>query len=108
MTQGPGGLDPNYVFNELMPLLATVTVMGTAALCLRWLFRTPVGEAIAQRIREGRRRGRPGAIDDATRAELEERMAELQEQVGELAERLDFTERLLAAQRQRQVEPGLQ
>jgi hypothetical protein len=103
----PPGLDPNFVFNELMPLIAIVTLVGVGALALRWIFRTPVGEAIAQRIREGKR-PRSGAMeqDAATRAELEARVMALQEHVGELSERLDFAERLLAERRERPLGPG--
>jgi len=103
----PPGLDPNYVFGELMPLIAIVTVLVVGSLGLRWLFRTPVGEAIAERIRSARRRG--AHVDsgaDQARSELESRVAFLQDQVGELAERLDFAERLLAERRERRVGPG--
>jgi hypothetical protein len=99
------GLDPNMVFNELMPVIAVVTIIAVIAIGLRWVFRSPVGEALAQRIREGRHRARP-AIDEAHTGELEERVAMLQEQMGELAERVEFTERLLAGQRERQVGRG--
>jgi TM2 domain-containing membrane protein YozV len=44
--------------------------------------------------------GVPG-INSRTVSELLEQMDQLQEQVGELAERVDFTERLLAQQRER-------
>jgi hypothetical protein len=99
-------LDPNYVFSELMPLIAVVTVILVGAFGLRWIFRTPVGEAIAQRIREGRRSAKgmdPGGA--ASRSGAEDRISQLEDQVVELAERLDFAERLLAAQRERHIEP---
>lgn len=102
----PPGLDPNYVFNEMMPLIVIVTLVGVGALVLRWIFRTPVGEAIAQRIREGKR-PRGGSLEqDRARAELEARVMALQEHVGELAERLDFAERMLAERRERSLGPG--
>jgi hypothetical protein len=102
----PPSLDPNYVFTELLPLIAVVTVILVGSIGLRWIFRSPVGEAIAQRIREGRgaRRGTTGG--DQSLKEMEERVARLQDQVAELAERLDFTERLLAAQRERHLGTG--
>ena len=103
----PPGLDPNYVFNQLMPLIAVVTIVLASAIGLRWVFRSPVGEALAQRIREGARSGKRALADgDRTRAETDERISQLQEQVGELAERLDFAERLLATNRERQLGPG--
>jgi uncharacterized protein YlxW (UPF0749 family) len=99
----PPGLDPNYVFNQLVPLVAVIAVIISGSLGLRWMFRSPIGEAIAQRIREGRRHGKH---DDASRAALEDRVAQLQEQVTELGERVEFAERLLTEQqRSRQVGP---
>ena len=103
----PPGLDPNVVFNEMMPLIAIVTIIVVGSLGLRWLFRTPIGEAIAERIRHARHRG--GHLDEGgeqARAALEARVNFLQDQVGELAERLDFAERLLAERRERRVGPG--
>jgi hypothetical protein len=101
----PPGLDPNYVFSELVPIIGIVTIIIVAAIGLRLVFRTPVGEAIAQRIRSRLHGGR-GFEDDRARAELEERVAQLQEQVSELSERVDFAERLLAGQRDRQLGGG--
>jgi hypothetical protein len=103
----PPGLDPNYVFGEIFPLVAIVTVVIVGALALRWLFRTPVGEALAQRIRHGRSpRGDLGATGEQANDELEGRVSLLQDHVGELAERLDFTERLLAERREPRIGPG--
>jgi hypothetical protein len=102
----PPGLDPNYVFSEVLPLVAIITVILTVAVGLRWLFRTPVGEALAERIRHGRRGADRLADATSEQALLEDRVAHLQEQVGELAERLEFTERLLAGQRDRPVLRG--
>ncbi len=88
-----------------MPLIAIVTIILAAAVGLRWVFRSPVGEALAQRLREGRRHAgtQAGSRD---RADLEDRVAQLQEHVVELTERVDFAERLLSEQRQRQVRGG--
>jgi hypothetical protein len=95
------------VFSELMPLIAIVTIVIVGSLGLRWLFRTPVGEALAQRIRHGKpARGQLDSTGEQVLAELEARIAQLQDHVGELAERLDFTERLLAERRERRVGPG--
>lgn len=103
----PPVLDPNFVFGEMMPLIAIVTIIVVGALGLRWLFRTPVGEAIAERIRHARHgRGHLDEGEERARAALEARVNLLQDQVGELAERLDFAERLLAERRERRVGPG--
>lgn len=103
----PPGLDPNYIFGELMPLIAVVTIILASAIGLRWLFRSPVGEAIAERIREGMHSGRRrDAGGERSHVEMEERISQLEEQVGELAERLDFAERMLATRRERQLGTG--
>jgi hypothetical protein len=103
----PPGLDPNFVFGELMPLIAIVTLVLASAIGLRWVFRSPVGEALAQRIRERVHSGkRLDSESNGALAEMREQVSRLEEQVGELAERLDFAERLLAAKRERQLGSG--
>lgn len=103
----PPGLDPNYVFGEVLPLISVVTVILVGALSLRWVFRTPVGEALAQRIRGGRTSSKQSEVEAERLRDMDARLAQLQEQVAELAERLDFTERMLASQRERsQLKPG--
>src|SRR2546428_12977879 len=55
----PPGLDLNVLINQVVaPLVAVVVVIVVGAIALRWLFRSPVGEALAERIREGSRRRR--------------------------------------------------
>ena len=63
------GLDPNLVFNEVVPIVAAVVVILVVAVALRGLLRTPVGEAIAERIRTRaqRRWGGGGAGEDPQR-----------------------------------------
>jgi hypothetical protein len=101
----PPGVDLNFLLDQLMPIVALVVVF----VGLRWLFRSPVGEALAERIRM-RVRGRwgvAGMSEDPQRvAALEEQVSQLQGQVSELAERLDFAERLLAEQRGRKLGAG--
>lgn len=71
---------------------------------------SPVGRAVADRIR-----GKHGSADaEELRAELAElreaqgdELQQVRQEVAELAERLDFTERLLAQQREApRVGPG--
>lgn len=71
---------------------------------------SPVGRAVADRIR-----GRHGSADaEDLRAELAElreahgeELQQVRQEVAELAERLDFTERMLAQQREApRVGPG--
>ncbi len=108
----PPGLDPNFVFNQVMPLIAVVVIVLVGATAVRWILRgTPVGEAIAERIRMRAQRrwggGGGGAGEDPQRAAaLEAQVAALQGQISELAERLDFAERLLAEQRGRKLGAG--
>ena len=77
-----------------------LTVFG---LCLLWgaygVLRPLVG-ALAKRIADGPKRY--GSADQLPllRAELLDELQQVRQQVGDLAERLDFTERLLAQQRE--------
>ena len=103
----PPGLDPNLVFNEVVPIITTVVVIVAVAVALRWIFRTPVGEAIAERIRtRGQRRWGAGGEDPQRVEALEAQVSHLQGQVSELAERIDFAERMLAERRERKLGAG--
>jgi hypothetical protein len=103
----PPGLDPNLVFNEVEPIIATVVVIVVVAVALRWIFRTPVGEAIAERIRTRAQRPWGAAGEEPHRVEaLEAQVSHLQGQVSELAERIDFAERMLAERRERKLGAG--
>jgi len=105
------GLDPNFVAGQLIPMIGIVAMIVVGALVLRWFFRSPMAEAIAERIR-ARTRSRFGA--DSTTAEiegervhqLEQQVAMLQTQLAEVAERVDFAERLLADRRERKLSAG--
>jgi hypothetical protein len=102
MAQGPHPIDP-FLVNQVSPLVALIV----AFVGLRWVLRSPVGEALADRIRS-RVRGRGGLAgeDDHQLAALAEQVSQLQGQVGELAERLDFAERMLAERRERKLGAG--
>lgn len=110
MTQGlpplPPGLDLNYVFNQAMPLIALAVIAVVGVVVVRALSRTPIGDALAERIRQ-RTRSRLGGGEDPQRvAALEQQVAQLQGQVSELAERLDFAERVLAERREPRLGAG--
>ncbi|PYP49237.1 MAG: hypothetical protein DMD45_15180 [Gemmatimonadetes bacterium] len=95
--------DINYLIHQMSPFVGLLLMfMG-----VRWLLRSPVGEALAERIRHRSQR-RWGAVgEDPQRvAALEEQVAQLQGQVSELAERLDFAERMLAERRERKLGAG--
>jgi hypothetical protein len=64
-----------------------------------WVFR-PLVAALANRVGgEGHRGATPDQLA-ALRGELLDHVQQVHQEVGELAERLDFTERLLARQRE--------
>src|SRR5260370_9011839 len=103
----PPGLDVKFLFAQALPLVAVVVVVLVGAFAVRWVFRTPVGEALAERLRRRSRGFASGAgADPPELAALTTQVARLEEQVSELAERLDFAERMLAERRGRPLGPG--
>ena len=97
------GPDLNYLIHQVSPFVGLILMF----VGVRWLFRSPVGEALAERIRQ-RAHGRWGVAGEDPRrvAALEEQVSRLEGQVSELAERLDFAERLLAERRERKLGAG--
>ncbi len=87
-------------------ILAIVLIFGGGAVFL--LAISPIGRAIADRIRSGV----PAAGDESVRQLHETQQAMLEDlervrqELGEVQERLDFTERLLAQQRETGRLPG--
>jgi len=82
-------------------LLLTIIVMGGGFLLLR-----PIVAALAERIRhKGVGAGEAGSAEHAA---LIDELREVRQEVADLAERVDFTERLLAKQREaaRLAPPG--
>ena len=75
-------------------VLAITFIFGGGSLFL--LAISPVGKAIAERIRHGKR---PEVEAAEGQEELLENVDQLRREVAELAERVDFTERLLGQQR---------
>jgi hypothetical protein len=102
-------MDPNLVINQLVPLIGSIAAMVMFALIARWLFKSPIGEAIAEgiRLRRRRRHGLTGEGADESRIQtLEEQIRQLSAHVSELGERLDFTERVLVEHRDRRIGTG--
>jgi hypothetical protein len=71
-------------------ILAIIFIFGGGTMVL--LAMSPVGKAIADRIRHGQQQVGAGGTDPEVLNELEQ----LRQDVGELQERVDFAERLLA------------
>lgn len=109
-------MNPNDI---IQPVVVVAAIVATA-LVLKWLFRSPVGEAWAEWIRTRSRRRRhwkglggewldvpEGAVADEGRlGAVEEQIVGLRAEVAELAERLDFAERMLAERRERKLSAG--
>jgi len=83
-----------------MPDLGAGVVIAIAVFCLGMarILSGPVGEALGDRLRHGRRT----RSDASVLAEVEV----LRERLDEVEERLDFAERLLAAAREAEQLPG--
>ena len=97
------GPDLNYLIHQVSPFVGLILMF----VGVRWLLRSPVGEAFAERVRQ-RSLGRWGVAGEDPRrvAALEEQVSRLEGQVSELAERLDFAERMLAERRERKLGAG--
>lgn len=72
--------------------IVTLAVFGGFFVVLR-----PIAAAVAKRIAADHR---PPADDGGERAQILTELQDLRHEVGELAERVDFTERLLARERE--------
>jgi hypothetical protein len=89
------------MFGNMIPIFGMITGILTTGVFF-WgvvqLARSPIGQALARRIQG--RHGSPDGEVLADMAAMRDQMDFLQQQVTETQERLDFTERLLAQQRQ--------
>lgn len=80
--------------HEIAPFLVPITMFLTIGAVL--IFRGPLGKAIGERIA-----GRPRELDQTAESEaLRGEVEELRWRLTEVEERLDFTERVLAQQKQ--------
>lgn len=70
-------------------------LLGIVSIPTIFILRGPIGRGLADRLA---RRG--GVTDEARVERLDREVQELRAELGELHERLDFTERLLAQQRE--------
>lgn len=101
----PPGLDP-LISDIVAPVLAFIVCVVVIGGVVRWILRSPVGEALAERLR----RSSAATSPDDVRKQVGELLGEVQQlrtEVSELSERLDFAERLLAKSRESQrIAPG--
>lgn len=94
-----------FASNDLIPLVAMVVVGVGVLLALRVIMKSPVGEAWAERIRRRTRQryGEPGALSgeqSAVQIEgVQDQLGRIEAHLTEMNERLDFTERILAKQK---------
>jgi hypothetical protein len=108
----PPGVDVDTIIGALAPLALGVVGLIVAGAVLYRFFGSDLAAAIAERIRAGIHRRRPspetpaGGIEGAAVVELQHNVIEMRGQIAEMAERLDFAERLLAAQKRERSLPG--
>jgi hypothetical protein len=76
---------------DLGPLIPIAGIVSVAAVMI---MKGPFGQALARRMTGDR-----DAIDDQRAVELENRLEDVQYRLQELEERLDFTERIVAQDR---------
>lgn len=85
---------------DIEGVLAIALIFGGGTLFL--LAISPVGKAVAERIRRAGGAALPDDVRsevDAVRADVLSELQQLRTEVSELSERMDFAERLLAKQR---------
>ena len=98
--------DPNLMLGQLSEMLMLVAVVAGFVLVARFIFKSPIAEAIGERIRRGKGGGEltGESADRLTRIESE--LGALRGEMSEFAERLDFTERVLAQKQERRLGAG--
>jgi len=98
--------DPNMIAMQLSDLLTTVLVFAGTLIMVRWVLRSPIAEAIGDRIRRGRKGGEVTAAQEERVARLEGDLTAVRGELAEMGERLDFAERILAERRERRIGAG--
>ena len=103
-------VDPNLIASQVVPLIGAAIALLFGVMAFKALVESPIGQAIAERIRGRAGRAGRSSVDGGGDVErvvgLEQNLAQLQREVAELAERLDFAERMLADRRQPQLRAG--
>ncbi len=97
----PPGMDPNLLIQQLFPIVGFVGLLIVAGLAIRWFFKSPIAEALGERLRARTRQrfGDTGEVEGERIAGMDQEIVMLQGQLSELAERVDFAERMLGAER---------
>jgi hypothetical protein len=94
-----------FLDNDVTPLLGVIIVGVGIVLALRMIMKSPVGEAMAERIRRktNLKYGDAGTLSgEQTAAQLDgvqDQLNRIEAHLAEVNERLDFTERILAKQK---------
>jgi len=103
-------VDANRIASQVVPLIGAAVALMIGVIAFKALVESPIGQAIAERIRTHAGRVGRSSIDGGGGGErvvgLEQDVAQLRREVAELAERLDFAERMLADRRQPQLRAG--
>jgi hypothetical protein len=87
--------------NDLTPLILTVIGVGGFILALRVIMKSPIGEAMAERIRRktnlkyGESTGLSGEQAAIQLDGFQDQLGRIESHLAEMNERLDFTERVL-------------
>jgi hypothetical protein len=102
-----------FVNDTLGPLIAIVVLGVGLVLGLRFIMRSPVGEALAERIKRKTRLkyGELGLSGEQTAVQLEglqDQLNRIEAHLAEVTERLDFTERVLAKKDPNAIGPARQ
>jgi hypothetical protein len=103
-------VDPNLFVSEVVPLIGAALAVLFGIMVLKVLVESPIGQAIAERIRGRGGRFARSPRDDGAGAErvvgVAQDVVRLRREVAELAERLDFAERMLADRHPSQLRAG--
>ncbi len=81
-------------------VMSVAFLIGILSVPSIFILRGPIGRALADRIGK-----RAGTADEARMEQLDQEVQELRAELAEVHERLDFAERLLAQERERQALP---
>lgn len=100
------GVDFDTIIASLTPLVLGIVGLVVSGVVLYRFLQSDLAAALAERLRRRKKSTQPIAGVEAQVAELEQEVVAMRGQITEMAERLDFAERLLAAQKRERSLPG--